>query len=162
MVCNVSKHANVRKKGINSTLSTNRFPLSTFRKKQDIFLFSGSSIFSGGRKRFLYSTPAQKPALKPKHCPPQCSFSLLSNSLNIQHPYPATASPSRFHTHPGWLTSDEQTTNILREVQQIYHMIYLYPSRKINQKRCHCSVLRVHERHETTHSIQASTTFDSK
>ena len=24
-----------------------------------------------------------------------------SQSLNIQHPYPAKASPSRFHTHPG-------------------------------------------------------------
>ena len=33
------------KKEINSYLSTNRFPLSTLRFKQDIFFFSRSSIF---------------------------------------------------------------------------------------------------------------------
>ena len=78
-----------------------------------------------------------------------------------QHPYPATASPSRFHTHPGLLTPDEQTTTIVREAKQTYHMIYLSLSRKINQKRCHGSFYkRIHERRQT-HSAQADTTLSA-
>ena len=63
---------------------------------------------------------------------PQPSFK--SQSLNIQHPYPATASPSRFHSHPGQLTPDKQTTAIVRETQQTYHIVYLSLSRKISKK----------------------------
>ena len=54
-----------------------------------------------------------------------------------QQPYPATASPSPFHSQPGKLTPDEQTTTIVRETKQTHHMIYLSLYRKINQKRCH-------------------------
>ena len=59
------------KKEINSDTSTNWFPLSTLRFKT--------------RHNLLFEI---------------LNF-FLSQSLNIQHPYPATASPSRFHTHPG-------------------------------------------------------------
>ena len=61
------------KKGINSHPSTNRFPFSTLLfKTRHVLLFEMLKFF-------------------------------LSQSLNIslqlKHPYPATASPSRFHTH---------------------------------------------------------------
>ena len=139
----------VRREFYNFTLRTNRFPSSTFRTKQDIFLFSGSSIFSGGRNLFYLNTGPGPSSFKTETSSTMF-ISLSSHSLNIQHPYHATASPPRFHTHPGQLTPDEQITTILREAQQIYHTIYLILSRKINQKRCHCNVLQIHERHKTT------------
>ena len=153
----------VRREFYNFTLRTNRFPSSTFRTKQDIFFFSGFSIFSGGRNLFYINTGPGPSSFKTETLSSTMFISLSSHSLNIQHPYHATASPPRFHTHPDQLTPDEQITTILREAQQIYHTIYLILSRKINQQRCHCSVLQIHERHKTTHSIQEiSTTSPAK
>ena len=102
---------------------------------------------------FLCSTLAQNQALKPKHCPQRCSFSLSSHSLNISlwHPNPAKPSPSW-----SWLANTWRTIYYQKslEAQQIYYMTYLSLSQKI--KKCHCSILWFHERHKTTKPIQAS------
>jgi len=51
---------------------------------------------------------------------PKLAKHTLQKTRYVQYPYPAMASPSWFHTHPGYmqLTPDEQTSTILGEVQQ--------------------------------------------